>query len=190
MVGKLVTRFPKIAEMPAQQGNGHVVLITSIGLKLDKITIKQKKKRQEDKWFHFHAATPSPFRVETPLPAATPPPPAPFWEGERGKGSRLERGSQLVDFSDCGQFGHGKTTSRDPVSSQDPLPLLTCLPHSTAGGASLFQKWFQRGPLRAGGGIPSSTVSLRVFQPLVEKVEKKGSKRSRKQPSFDIFHHF
>ena len=35
------------------------------------------------------------------------------------------------------------------------------LPPSTAGDALFFQKWFRRGPLRAGHGIPSSTgVSL------------------------------
>ena len=31
------------------------------------------------------------------------------------------------------------------------------LPSSSAGDASFFQKWFRRGPLRAGHGIPSST---------------------------------
>ena len=31
------------------------------------------------------------------------------------------------------------------------------LPPSTARDASFFQKWFRRGPLRAGHGIPSST---------------------------------
>ena len=35
-----------------------------------------------------------------------------------------------------------------------------CLPLSTAGDASVFQKWFQRGPLRAAHGIPSSTEGI------------------------------
>ena len=34
------------------------------------------------------------------------------------------------------------------------------LPPSTAGDASFFQKWFRRGPLRAGHGIPSSTGGI------------------------------
>ena len=33
-------------------------------------------------------------------------------------------------------------------------------PPSTAGDASFFQKWFRRGPLRAGHGIPSSTGGI------------------------------
>ena len=53
-----------------------------------------------------------------------PPPPAPIWEGARGKGSRLERGSRLVVFLCCGRFGRGNTTSRVPPTSRDPLPLL------------------------------------------------------------------
>ena len=43
-----------------------------------------------------------------------PPPSAPLWEGARGKGSRLERGSQLVGFSNYGRFGRGNATSWVP----------------------------------------------------------------------------
>ena len=57
-----------------------------------------------------------------PLPS---PPPAPLWEGARGKGSRLERGSRLVAFSNCERFGRGNTTSRVPPTSRDALSLLT-----------------------------------------------------------------
>ena len=34
------------------------------------------------------------------------------------------------------------------------------LPPSTAGGRLFFQNWFQRRPLRAGHGIPSSTGGI------------------------------
>ena len=40
----------------------------------------------------------------------------------RGKGSRLERGSQLVVFSNCGRFRRGNTTSWVPPASRDPSP--------------------------------------------------------------------
>ena len=53
------------------------------------------------------------------------PPSAPLRQGARGKGSRLERGSRLVAFSNCGRFGRGNTTSRVPPTSRDPLPLLS-----------------------------------------------------------------
>ena len=53
-------------------------------------------------------------------------PSALLWEGARGKGSLLERGSpaRLVAFSNCGRFGRGNTMSRVPPTSRDPLPLL------------------------------------------------------------------
>ena len=44
---------------------------------------------------------------------------------------------------------------RRPDHFQNSLP-----PPSTAGGASFFQKWFRRGPLRAGHGFPSSTEGM------------------------------
>ena len=54
-----------------------------------------------------------PFELGPPLPAGTLPPLLHlFGKGERGKGSRLERGSRLVIFSNCGRFGRGSTTSR------------------------------------------------------------------------------
>ena len=65
-----------------------------------------------------------PFEPGPPLLAGTPPPPAPLWEGARGKGSRLERGSGPVAFSNCERFGRGNTTSRVPPTSRDPLSLL------------------------------------------------------------------
>ena len=41
-----------------------------------------------------------------------------------------------------------------------PEHFQNCLPLSTAGDASFAQKWFQRGPFRAGHGIPSSTEGI------------------------------
>ena len=51
---------PKTAEMPIKQGKSNKIalgLVTGIRRKLPKITTKQVKKRQKDKWFHFHAPT-------------------------------------------------------------------------------------------------------------------------------------
>ena len=71
---------------------------------------------------------PGPPPLFEPGPPSGRPPPAPLWEGARGKGSRLEKGSRLVAFSSCGRFGRGNTTSRVPPTSRDPLPLLrVCL---------------------------------------------------------------
>ena len=46
-----------------------------------------------------------------------------------------------------------------------PEHFQNCLPPSTAGGASFFQNWFRRGPLRAGhGNTPSSTGGISGVQ--------------------------
>ena len=59
---------------------------------------------------------PYPLRAGSPLPAGTP---HSFGKG-KGQGVPARRGGgfRLVAFSDCGRFGRGTTTSRDP------LPLL------------------------------------------------------------------
>ena len=91
------------------------------------------------------AGTPSPLRAGTPLPAGTPPPP-PLWEGARGKGSRLERGSRLMAFSNCERFGRGNTTSRVPPTSRGSLPLL----------------------IQRGGGFPCEGMGVKKFGMLLE----------------------
>ena len=52
---------------------------------------------------------------------------------------------------------------RLPEHFQNSLPL--SLPLSMAGDASFFQKWFWRGPLRAGHGIPSNTEGMSENEP-------------------------
>ena len=48
----------------------------------------------------------------------------------------------------------------------DPPSPINSLPLSTAGDAArlFFQKWFRRGPLRAGRGIPSNTEGISDFK--------------------------
>ena len=58
-----------------------------------------------------------------PLPAATPPPLRSLGRGI-ARGPAWGRGSRPVALSDCGRSVRGNTTSRDPLSSRDPLPLL------------------------------------------------------------------
>ena len=73
---------------------------------------------------HHEPGPLTPFQPGPPPIQAGTPPPAPLWEAARGEGSRLERGSRLVAFSNCGRFGRGNTTSRVPPTGRDPLPLL------------------------------------------------------------------
>ena len=71
---------------------------------------------------------PGPLSPFEPGPPFRPGPLPPFCTSlgrVRGKGSRLERGSQKVAFSNCGRFGRGNTTSRVPPTSRDPLPILS-----------------------------------------------------------------
>ena len=66
-----------------------------------------------------------PSSPDPPFRPGPPPPPAPLWEGARGKGSRLERGSRLVAFSNCERLGVGIPRAGSPLTSRDPLSLLT-----------------------------------------------------------------
>ena len=48
----------------------------------------------------------------------------------------------------------------DSKHLKPPEHFQNVLPLSTAGGRLFFQRWFRRGPLRAGHGIPSSTEGV------------------------------
>ena len=67
----------------------------------------------------------------------------------------------FLEFPSRVRLGSPKPCSsrhlRLPEHFQNSLPL------STAGGDSFFQRWFRRGPLRAGRGIPSSTEGISDF---------------------------
>ena len=74
---------------------------------------------------HHEPGPLSPFEPRTPSGRDPPPPSAPLREGARGEGSRLERESRPLAFSNCERFGRENTTSRVPPTSRDPLSLLT-----------------------------------------------------------------
>ena len=70
---------------------------------------------------------------------------------------------RFLEFPSRARVGTPKTLQFKAFKASRAFPEVS--PPSTAGGASFFQKWFRRGPLRAGHGIPSSTEGISDHYP-------------------------
>ena len=92
----------------------------------------------------------------------------PVWLGLSGGKTPETLSERFLEFPSRLRPGSPK-----PYNSRHlrlPEHFQNSFPSSMAGDASFFQKWFRRGPLRAGHGIPSSTgVFLKIggFQRVV-----------------------
>ena len=76
---------------------------------------------------------------------------------------RPRKRSQSVSWNSPREYGWDAPNPYNSRHLRLPEHFQNSLLPSTAGDALFFQKWFRRGPLRAGHGIPSSTGGISDF---------------------------